>query len=50
MKREIQIIKMLIEKESYITIDELSYHFDVSTRTIRNDIEKLKGFFINTMC
>lgn len=44
MKREIQIIKMLIEKESYITIDELSYHFDVSTRTIRNDIEKIERF------
>lgn len=42
MKREIQIIKLLIEKESYITIDELSYHFNVSTRTIRNDIDKIE--------
>lgn len=42
MKREIQIIKLLIEKESYITIEELSYHFDVSTRTIRNDIDKIE--------
>lgn len=42
MKREMQLIKLLIEKESYITIDELSYHFDVSTRTIRNDIAKIE--------
>lgn len=42
MKREIQIIKLLIEKESYISIDELSNRFDVSTRTIRNDIDKIE--------
>ncbi|QIB27610.1 BglG family transcription antiterminator [Caloranaerobacter azorensis] len=51
-KRQRDIISLLIEKEKYITVKEMALHFQVSSRTIRYDLDyieswlKEKGFHL----
>ena len=46
-KRQSDIVKKLIDKNDYITIKELSEIFNVSTRTIRYDLNQIKVFLNN---
>lgn len=42
MKREIAILKYLIQKQSFTTIDELAQKYKVSTRSIRKDLKTIE--------
>lgn len=46
-KRQKDIIKLLEEKDEYITIKNISEKFDVSPRTIRNDLDIIEGIISN---
>ncbi len=45
MNRKTKIVKLLIDNEKFYSYDELSSLFNVSTRSIRNDLNELKKFF-----
>ena len=42
-KKQKDIIKLLERKEEYITIKSISEKFDVSPRTIRNDLDIIES-------
>lgn len=41
-KRQIEMVNFLKKRDEYITISEISKDFDVSVRTVRNDLDSLK--------
>ncbi|WP_290760285.1 BglG family transcription antiterminator [Anaerostipes sp.] len=43
-ERSLQIIRYLLEGPDYITIDEISNHFQYSRNTIVNDLKKVKSW------
>lgn len=43
-KRIMNIIRILLEKDAYITIDMISHQLDVSNKTIRNDLSLVKDW------
>ncbi len=48
MKREISILKYLIQKQSFTTIDELAQKYKVSTRSIRKDLKTIEESLQNS--
>ncbi len=48
MKRELKIIEVLSKQSTYVSFEELADIFNVTTRTIRDDIKKIITFLDNT--
>lgn len=43
-KRVMNIVRILLEKDEYITIDMISHQLEVSNKTIRNDLSLVKSW------
>ncbi len=49
-KRQKDIIKFLLNKEEFVTVQTIANKFNVSSRTIRNDLLKLEVFLWDNGC
>ena len=50
-KRQRKIVLYLTKQEDFITIEQVAGEFDVSTRTVRNDLEGIGQFLMeNGIC